>query len=49
MGVSRREEVVYTRLRLGHTGLNSTLQILGKSDGQCVECKVKEDADLFFI
>ncbi len=33
--INRREEVVYSRLRLGHTGLNDTLQIIGKSYGLC--------------
>ncbi len=32
---NRREKVVYSRLRLGHTGLNDTLQIIGKSNGLC--------------
>lgn len=45
MGFNRHEEVVYTRLRLGHTGLNATLHILGKSDGLCQECRVKEDVE----
>jgi len=28
---------------LGHTGLNSTLSLIGKSNGICSECKVLED------
>ena len=40
-----RHEVVITRLRLGHTGLNSTLAIIGKSDSVCSECKVVEDVN----
>ena len=38
LSLNRREEVVYTRLRLGHTGLNSTLHIVGKRNGLCIEC-----------
>ena len=45
LGFDRREEVVYTRLRLGHTGLNSTLKMIGKGNGLCTECNVKEDVD----
>ena len=45
LGFNRREEVVYTRLRLGHTGLNSTLKMIGKGNGLCTECNVKEDVD----
>ena len=32
-------------MRLGHTGLNSTLAIIGKSIGVCSECKVVEDVN----
>ena len=45
LGFDRREEVVYTRLRLGHTGLNSTLKLIGKGNGLCTECNVKEDVE----
>ncbi|KAL2092947.1 hypothetical protein ACEWY4_010259 [Coilia grayii] len=45
VGLGRREEVVYTRLRLGHAGINATLHVLGKSDGLCAECQVKEDVE----
>ncbi len=38
---NRQEEVVYSRLRLGHTGLNDTLQIIGKS----TRCQTKEDVE----
>ena len=38
-------EVVYTRLRLGHTGLNSTVKLIGKGNGLCAECNVKEDVE----
>ncbi len=42
---NRREEVVYSRLRLGHTGLNDILQIIGKSYGLCTRCQTKEDVE----
>lgn len=45
LSLLRREEVVYTRLRLGHTGLNATLQIIGNGTGLCIECRVKEDVN----
>ena len=45
LGFDRREEVVYTRLRLGRTGLDSTLKMIGKGNGLCTECNVKEDVD----
>ena len=35
----RKEEVVLTRLRLGHSALNKTLQVVGKhQDGLCEDC-----------
>ena len=40
--LSSREKVVYTRLRLGHTDLNATLQIVGRGYGSCIECQDKE-------
>lgn len=43
--LNRREEVVYTRLRLGHTGLNSTLHIVGKGNGLCIMCQDREDVN----
>lgn len=43
MGLNRHEEGIITRLRLGHTGLNSILSLIGKSNGICSECKVLED------
>ena len=36
-GLNRHKEVVITRLRLGHTELNSTLAIIGKSNGVMVQ------------
>uniref|UniRef100_A0A1A8L2C0 Reverse transcriptase domain-containing protein n=1 Tax=Nothobranchius pienaari TaxID=704102 RepID=A0A1A8L2C0_9TELE len=42
-GRSRREEVIVSRLRFGHTGLNNTLFIIGKHDtGTCVYCGEEE-------
>ena len=35
-------------MRLGHTGLNSTLAIIAKSNGVCSECKVLEDVNHVF-
>ena len=45
LSLYRREEVVYTRFRLGHTGLNATLQIVGTGTGLCIECEDKEDVE----
>ena len=45
MGLNRNEEVVLTRLSLGHTGLNSTLAIIYKSNGVCSEYNVVEDVN----
>jgi hypothetical protein len=44
LNLNRREEVVYTRLRLGHTGLNSTLH-RGKGNGLCIVCQEREDVN----
>ena len=41
---------LYTRLRLGHTGLNATLHIVGTGTGLCIECQDKEDVEnLLFV
>lgn len=38
-GRNRREERVISRLRVGHTGLNKTLCIIGKHNtGKCDYC-----------
>lgn len=38
-GRYRKEEVMISRLRMGHTGLNSTLALMGKHEnGMCDEC-----------
>ena len=45
-GKCRKEEVVMARLRLGHTGLRSTLFIMAKSESpMCEECGILEDVD----
>ncbi|MGL4646544.1 MAG: hypothetical protein ACRCVL_05455 [Cetobacterium sp.] len=42
-GRSPREEMLISRLRLGHTGLNTTLYRIGRHPtGLCTECKVLE-------
>lgn len=41
---NRREEVVITRLRLGHCALNKTLQMIGKHEtGLCGVCQEEEE------
>ena len=43
---SRRDERIITRLRLGHTGLNSTLFIMGKSETKtCGNCGELENVE----
>lgn len=43
-GKCRNEEVVYSRLRLGHTRLRATLYIIGKVDSdKCEVCGVSEN------
>lgn len=43
---SRKEEDVLARLRLGHSGLNGTLRIMGKHEtGECEYCRVQEDVE----
>ncbi len=46
----RKEACVISRLRLGHTGLNSTLHIIGKHPtGLCDWCGVKETVEHVII
>ncbi len=46
LNLSREDQVILTRLRMGHTKLNSTLHIIGKhSTGLCEICQVKETVD----
>lgn len=43
---SRREESIITRLRIGHTGLNSSLKIIGKHPtGNCQYCSHLETVE----
>lgn len=45
-GRNRKEEVWLSRLRLGHTGLNATLALMGlHEDGKCDVCGVTENVD----
>nr|XP_055031454.1 uncharacterized protein LOC129420520 [Misgurnus anguillicaudatus]XP_055031455.1 uncharacterized protein LOC129420520 [Misgurnus anguillicaudatus]XP_055031456.1 uncharacterized protein LOC129420520 [Misgurnus anguillicaudatus] len=45
-GNRRREEIVITRLRLGHCMLNKTLKMIGKHQtGLCEECRVEESVE----
>lgn len=43
---TRREEIIMTRLRVDHTGLNGTLFLMGKKNSEnCENCGVKENAE----
>lgn len=47
---SRREENVFSRIRFGHTGLNSTLLIMRKHvDGNCLHCNCHETVEHVFL
>ncbi|KAI2644871.1 putative RNA-directed DNA polymerase from transposon BS [Labeo rohita] len=47
---SRKEDCVLSRLRLGHTGLNATLNIIGKHPtGLCDWCGVRETVEHVLI
>lgn len=49
-GGNRREEIVITRLRLGHCLLNKTLKLMGKHQtGLCEECQVEESVEHVLI
>uniref|UniRef100_A0A8C1TCJ5 RNA-directed DNA polymerase from mobile element jockey n=1 Tax=Cyprinus carpio TaxID=7962 RepID=A0A8C1TCJ5_CYPCA len=49
-GRHRKEEVMISRLRFGHTGLNSTLAIMGKHEnGMCDACDVLETIEHVFF
>lgn len=49
-GWKRKDEVVISRLRLGHTYLNSTLFLLGKhQDGLCPDCRQPETVEHVLI
>lgn len=46
MEKTRREELVMTRLRVDHTGLNGTLFLMGKRNSEnCENCGVKENVE----
>ena len=46
MEKNRREEIVMTRLRVDHTGLNGTLFLMGKRNSEnCENCGVKENVE----
>ena len=43
---NRREEIITTKLRLDHTGLNGTMFLKGKSEvEECRGCGVKENVE----
>ncbi|KAI2663026.1 Gag-Pol polyprotein [Labeo rohita] len=47
---SRKDDCVLSRLRLGHTGLNSTLNIIGKHPtGLCDWCGIRETVEHVLI
>ncbi len=49
-GRHRKEEVMISRLRMGHTGLNSTIALVGKHEnGMCDECDVSETVEHVLI
>ncbi|XP_026126102.1 uncharacterized protein LOC113107658 isoform X1 [Carassius auratus] len=44
--LSRKEQVIFTHLRTGHSNLNQTLHIIGKHDtGLCDVCSVQETVE----
>ena len=46
VGFKRREENVISRMRIGHTGLNHTLSIIGKHPtGKCIHCSQPETVE----
>ena len=46
----RKEEGIYTRMRIGHTRLNKTLQLIGKHNtGNCKICNVPETVEHVFM
>ena len=50
MSNRRTEQVVITRLRIGHCKLNGTLRMLGKHPtGQCDECQEEETVSHIFM
>lgn len=50
IGKSRKEEVIFNRVVLGHSNLNSTLKITGKHpNGLCDHCNVEETITHVFL
>ncbi len=50
IGKSRKEEVIFNRILLGHSNLNSTLKILGTHpNGLCEYCNDEETIPHVFI
>ncbi len=50
IGKSKKEEVIFNRILLGHSNLNSTLKILGKHpNGLCEYCNDEETIPHVFI
>jgi hypothetical protein len=46
----RREEVMWSRLRFGHTGLNASLWMIGRHEtGLCDDCLVVETVEHVLI
>lgn len=49
-GLNRREEDVLSRLKLGHSMLNSSLKLIGKHQtGECEHCGVPESVEHVLI
>lgn len=43
-GRYRREHIIISRLRLGHTGLNKTMHLLKKHPSGMCECGMEEES-----
>lgn len=47
---NKKEEDIISRMRFGHTGLNSTLKIIGKHEnGMCEVCNISETIEHVII
>jgi len=47
---NKREEDIISRMRFGHTGLNSTLKLIGKHEtGMCEVCNINETVEHVII
>ena len=50
VGWKRKEQVIMTRMRIGHTNLNGTLKIIGKHPtGLCQKCQQPETVQHILI